>query len=447
MKRALPESNSDEESAGPFTKRATSYSLRSGTVTHSGNVPRKSRARKVAAKSKIMATASSSRSEDDPNAGSNEEEGHHDEDYNGVDADRENGMPGGAPILGGLNVSSPPLPKHYGDALSARGFPKAVRAQANPIVLLNVVSNREEVFTQTDLKRLLVQCSGFEEFAQAFIDHIEGIASLAEQGLVHRDFSIGNVLLSQDTKAPDTFFSEVAACAKRILGVPVKFKQKELELRKGGVIHDMDMSGHLRPVPEALIDDDDDENTDSSTVSDEQSNRTSSIGPQNGFRTGTLPFMAVRFLTRGPPHVVSDDLHSLLFVMALFFWSHDKFSEVPFPHSVLPGSKPWPPEVLQWANRPIHPSLQGLGYIKFGFFSTRKALKGLFKSSLEGSDWIKIKEFLCFFWGLYKALWRKVPEAGWLEDGWFDRRNVTPEEVQDALTKTYRISRQLKKKL
>ncbi|KAJ7210562.1 hypothetical protein GGX14DRAFT_321812, partial [Mycena pura] len=44
-KRAAPEPNSDDESAGPSTKRArtTSYSLRSSTVKDSSNMPRKSR--------------------------------------------------------------------------------------------------------------------------------------------------------------------------------------------------------------------------------------------------------------------------------------------------------------------------------------------------------------------------------------------------------------------
>ncbi|KAJ7217132.1 hypothetical protein GGX14DRAFT_541745 [Mycena pura] len=344
------------------------------------------------------------------------------------------------------NVLLPTWEWHYGDALSMRGFPKDAGAQANPIVP-NVVRNREEVFAQTDLKRLLVQCSDFEEFAQAFIDYAEGIASLAEQGLVHRDFSIGNVLLSQDTKAPDTFFSEAAACAERILGVSVKFEQRELELRKGGVIHDMDMSGHLRPVPEAPIGDDDSSDDDDDSdfegwVKAKQGEREaqiSSIGLQNAFRTmqGTLPFMAVRLLEAGPPHLVSDDLHSLLFVMALFFWSHDKFSETPFPQPVLSGSKPWPPEVLRWANRPFHRSLQDLADSKFGFFARRTAFKAFFESSLESSDWIENKGFLSLFWGLYEALWEKAPDR----HRWLDRLDVTPEEVQDALLKTYRISK------
>jgi hypothetical protein len=38
----------------------------------------------------------------------------------------------------------------------------------------NVASNRQEVFAQTDLKRLLVQSADYDEFAKAFIDFVEG---------------------------------------------------------------------------------------------------------------------------------------------------------------------------------------------------------------------------------------------------------------------------------
>ncbi|KAJ7449331.1 hypothetical protein B0H11DRAFT_1928678 [Mycena galericulata] len=101
------------------------------------------------------------------------------------------------------NVLLPTWEWHYGDALSMRGFPpdvvKKYTDTQGAAVVPSVVSNREEVFAQSDLKRLLVQCSGHDEFGKAFIDFAEGIASLAEQDLVHRDLSIGNVLLSQDT--------------------------------------------------------------------------------------------------------------------------------------------------------------------------------------------------------------------------------------------------------
>jgi hypothetical protein len=64
----------------------------------------------------------------------------------------------------------------YGDALSMRGFGSDVLLQYinGNVVVPNVASNREEVFAQSDLKRVLVQCSGRREFAKAFIDYTKG---------------------------------------------------------------------------------------------------------------------------------------------------------------------------------------------------------------------------------------------------------------------------------
>jgi hypothetical protein len=64
----------------------------------------------------------------------------------------------------------------YGDALSMRGFGPEVLLQYinGNAVVPNVASNREEVFAQSDLKRVLVQCSSRREFAKAFIDYTEG---------------------------------------------------------------------------------------------------------------------------------------------------------------------------------------------------------------------------------------------------------------------------------
>ncbi|KAJ6620558.1 hypothetical protein B0H10DRAFT_2020828 [Mycena sp. CBHHK59/15] len=131
-KRAAPEPNSDEEdSAGPSTKRPriTSYSLRSSTVKDSIDMPRKTRSvgkGKMAAKSKAMAVAGSSRLEDEDaemldaeykqeeevedhqEDGGNEEEGHMDEDEDDDEDDDggEGGMPEGAPIPGGLDETT-----------------------------------------------------------------------------------------------------------------------------------------------------------------------------------------------------------------------------------------------------------------------------------------------------------------------------------------------------
>ncbi|KAJ6541589.1 hypothetical protein B0H19DRAFT_318171 [Mycena capillaripes] len=325
------------------------------------------------------------------------------------------------------NVLLPTWEWYYGDALSMRGFPpdvvkKYIDIQAVAVVP-NVVRNHQEVFAQSDLKRLLVQCSGYEEFGKAFIDFVEGIASLAEQDLAHRDLSIGNVLLSQDTPCPPSFLSDAAASAKALIGAPVAFTQRALEQRMGGLIHDMDMAGRVPRLPEKPPTDGSKSYAKLRAVlikTPVQPERPAqSVGPQKGFRMGTLPFMAIsiRLLVNGPPHLVTYDLHSLLFVMALFFWSHPTFlSDVPFPQSVPERRRKWPREVLRWANRPVDFTLAELGALK----------------TLEGDLWTEDSAYLDLFWALYDALWIRLSGSECM-----DRLHVTPAEVEAVLTAQY----------
>ncbi|KAF8215803.1 hypothetical protein K438DRAFT_611024 [Mycena galopus ATCC 62051] len=83
------------------------------------------------------------------------------------------------------NVLLPTWEWHYGDALSKRGYgPEIVLAYKNgDAVVPHVASNREEVFAQSDLKRVLAQCTNRKEFLAAFIDFTIGIASLEEKKL------------------------------------------------------------------------------------------------------------------------------------------------------------------------------------------------------------------------------------------------------------------------
>ncbi|KAJ7883000.1 hypothetical protein B0H14DRAFT_1450147 [Mycena olivaceomarginata] len=72
------------------------------------------------------------------------------------------------------NVLLPTWEWYYSDTLSARGFPPEVvktytDAQA---AVPSVTSNWQEVFAQSDLKRLLVQSANYE-FVKAFIDFVE----------------------------------------------------------------------------------------------------------------------------------------------------------------------------------------------------------------------------------------------------------------------------------
>jgi hypothetical protein len=64
----------------------------------------------------------------------------------------------------------------YGDALTMRGYGTDILLQYTNgnAVVPNVASNCEEVFAQTDLKRVLAQCRDRTEFAKAFIDFAEG---------------------------------------------------------------------------------------------------------------------------------------------------------------------------------------------------------------------------------------------------------------------------------
>ncbi|KAJ6512925.1 hypothetical protein C8R45DRAFT_329625 [Mycena sanguinolenta] len=66
------------------------------------------------------------------------------------------------------NVLLPTWEWRYGDALAMRGFPPSAVKQSSvhaPTLAQNVAKNREEIFEQSDLKRLLVQSSCYDEFA------------------------------------------------------------------------------------------------------------------------------------------------------------------------------------------------------------------------------------------------------------------------------------------
>lgn len=283
----------------------------------------------------------------------------------------------------------------------------------------------------------------------AFIDFVKDIASLAEKNLAHRDLSIGNVLLSQDTPCSPSFFSDAEASAESIIGTTVAFTQRALEPRMGGLRHDLDMAGRVPGVPEKAPADS--RNTNLQQNLEKKLNKeppqperpAQLIEPQKQSRTGTLPFMAPRLLVKGPPHFVAYDLHSLLFVMVLFFWSHPTFlSNIPFPQSVPERRRNWPQEVLRWVNCPGC-TLTELGALKRGFFSIRSTLGATLQRTLSGDSWTEDSAYLNLFWALYGVLWRPWDETADSEDEdseWVDRRRITPAEVEAALTAQYRQS-------
>ncbi|KAJ7652141.1 hypothetical protein DFH06DRAFT_542690 [Mycena polygramma] len=322
------------------------------------------------------------------------------------------------------NVPLPTWEWYYGDTLSMRGLPCAVSMKkAADTQGAAVLSNCEEVFAQSDLKRILVQCSGHDEFEQAFVDFTQGIASLAEKGIAHRDLSIGNVLLSKDTPCSAAFF----AIATSTLCAPVKFTQRELEQRTGGLLHGVDMAGRVHPPPPRV--DESELDIDAMLM---LFNAPVQPEPQKGSRTGTLPFMAIGLLIDGPPHIVAYDLHSLMFVMVLFLYSYEEFSDVSFPERVPAKDRAWPQHVLEWTNRSVHYSPSGLGSVKRAFFAKPSVLMTRLKQAFQGDLWMQgDREYIKHFLALYLALWKQQEKT----NAYQDRLYVTTEEVEAGLLK------------
>jgi hypothetical protein len=164
---------------------------------------------------------------------------------------------------------------------------------------------------------------------------------------------------------------------------------------------------------------------------------------------GTYPFMAIELLRVGPPHLVVYDvswwhrhpppvmltlpprqLHSLFFVLLLFLWTYERFSDVPFPGRVPTKGRPWPPEVKRWADRPMDTTLVELMSYKAGFFSDVTRLTTTVNETLKSELWEK-GDYLALFAAMYEVLWARI---GCREPPkYYDRNNTTPAEVKAAL--------------
>ncbi|KAJ6512923.1 hypothetical protein C8R45DRAFT_961737 [Mycena sanguinolenta] len=334
------------------------------------------------------------------------------------------------------NVLLPTWEWWHGDVLSMRGTPPYPVKKSTDPQAASIVSNREEIFAQSDLKRLLVQSSGYDEFAQAFIDFAEAIASLTEHDIAHRDVSIGNLLLRQDIPCAPSFLTDAAASASALLGVPAVFTQRALEQRIGGLLHDMDMAGRAHEFSGFSC-----SRRGSSSGKPLQQPPPQPPQPEEMLRMGTFAFMAPGLLMSGPPHFVAYDLHSLLFVMTLFFWSYPGFlsiSDAPFPHPVSAKSRSWPEEISSWATRRAHHTLPLLGTLKQLFFSKPLGLQETLHHGLSGDLWTTDPAYLDLFWTLYDVLWKKSLDYS---SAWTDRYDVTPREVGTALEAAFAAAR------
>ncbi|KAJ7762687.1 hypothetical protein B0H14DRAFT_3594651 [Mycena olivaceomarginata] len=291
-------------------------------------------------------------------------------------------------------------------------------------VVPNVVSNREEVFALSDMKRVLAQSSDYAEFSQAFVDFAEAIASLAENGLAHRDLSIGNVLLSRDVECPPAFFAEAASSVQEIANRPAVFSPRELDDRVGGILHDMDMAGRLRPsrrVKQAPVGDDWLKKMIETTEVPAASSTAQPVVPQRDFRTVYnffLPNSMKLTSAAGNPALSGDST------------THKRSSPYRYPRLPLTARR-WPTEVLRWANRPVSFNLKELGGIKRRFLSHPADLNAIFKHTLEDDLWPEDVRYLTLFWELYRVLWAQPTER--TPDETHDKANVDPKELITAL--------------
>ncbi|KAJ7104039.1 hypothetical protein B0H15DRAFT_4743 [Mycena belliarum] len=332
------------------------------------------------------------------------------------------------------NVLVPSIEWRCGNVLAVRGFTADIlKGYPEKQAVPGVISNREEVFALSDMKRVLAQATDFPEFTQAFVDFAEAIASLAENGLAHRDLSIGNVLLSQDVECAPAFFAEAACLVENLTRQPAVFSSRELDRRLGGVLHDLDMSGRLPhdQVNEASVPSESrfGINLFLAEASAVVPQAPQSPVPQKGFRTGTPPFMAINLLEYGPPNTAAHDLHSLLFVMCLFYWSFPTYVETPYPERVTLTARPWPSAILRWANRPGFFTTRELAGLKRIFFCHPAILRKIFEETLEGDLWLQDRRYLRLFWALYLVLWEPTKVVG----EFHDRAIVEPQEVVAAL--------------
>ncbi|KAJ7668282.1 hypothetical protein B0H14DRAFT_3538962 [Mycena olivaceomarginata] len=273
---------------------------------------------------------------------------------------------------------------YYSDALSVRGLSSG---------------GRQDPTLMPRPRGFWLQSANYDEFVKAFIDFVEGIASLRrEKDLLHRDLSIGNVLLSKDIACSPSFLSDAAASAQAILGTSVAFTQRTLEQRIGGLIHDFDMAGRAHPPPEMAT------------------GESGQEGLEKAFELAHRLLWQYASSSMAPPHLAAYDLHSLLFVL-------------PVPAQ----SRKWPLEVLRWANRPVGFSLAELGVLKRGFFQKPLTLRDTLDRTLDGDLWTQDPAFLRFFWALYGALWTRSHEG----PDWVDRFYATAGDVQKVLTTEY----------
>lgn len=234
--------------------------------------------------------------------------------------------------------------------------------------------DRQEIVTVSPLKRTLGQFATAEEFYEALIGTVKAIEALAAIGIIHRDVSMGNIVLNCEDYDP--LESEVVS-TRTSLGHVFLVRRAPVHIGLGGGLHDLDMAAFIpkqKPVEELALTweaalDYMNGKTTSTPWSARKALREVPEDPRLEACVGTTPFMSSRVLL-GKQHSVYDDLQSAFFVHYLSLFSYD----TPGPHRYLgqlDSSIPlWPHACMMWAHRG-NESMANVGRIKKGFFQEK----------------------------------------------------------------------------
>ncbi|KAF5372336.1 hypothetical protein D9615_009279 [Tricholomella constricta] len=299
------------------------------------------------------------------------------------------------------------------------------------------IKDREEIVTISAFKRTLAQFETGYEFYGAIVGVLKAIGELQDAGLIHRDISMGNIILSDENYAnPEKKRDHVHidfGDGKSIEAALVR--RQPAPMPSSGGLHDLDMTAFIpESVPKLA-------NPVLRTSRGVQMAPKKSSERNINIPAGTTPFMSIPVLL-GMQHSVYDDLQSTFFVLYLSILTYDTPAPNCYPEAPRTTFQHWPKQVQEWANDSV--SLQQLGIQKERFFESEADwlvclidnglkfwLADPVDRTLDECHGAALLEF-------QQAIWTKVPKST-SRMVLFEKLEVKPREVAAALEKVVEI--------
>ncbi|RPD60391.1 hypothetical protein L226DRAFT_217806 [Lentinus tigrinus ALCF2SS1-7] len=313
------------------------------------------------------------------------------------------------------------LPKEtwFGELVhqSVRGF---AHEEDIPESVRSGTTIRREIISISPLKRTLAQYQNVAELVRALVDVFRAIKWLVDIGYVHRDISMGNILLAREE--PSTFrdpqertFNLGCHGNTSIVTTKLVRRKKHGPIEVIGLLHDFDMAGLVKPPPE-------------------EEPRTAEKS-----RTGTPPYMSIDVLVGDHEyHMPCDDMQSVFYVAYLFAFTYDAPAPTTYPSLPTSPLHRWPDAINRWA---YGSSLYNLGAAKTVFFQLAYGLERWLESFekqtlqywVEGSQHkLALKKLLMVLHD--QCLWYLPPQEQHKANGRFLTDDVAPSLVVETLS-------------